>query len=483
MVSDLLEELEILRATVAGRYDVEKEIGRGGMGIVYRARDLALERTVAIKLLPLELASQRDLRERFFREARTAAVLAHPHVVPIHLVEARDQVVFFVMSYIDGETLTARVARAGALPPLEVARVVQEVAWALGYAHGKGIIHRDIKPENILIEHATARAYVTDFGIARRADNPALTGQGLVLGTAQFMSPEQAAGEELDGRSDLYSLGIVAYFSVTGRLPFDAPTVQATLAMQITQPAPPITTLRAGLPNRLTQLIDRCLAKDRSARFGSAEELAEALDPMVAPVAEMAPILRNWIRVAEQWQILMWLLGINAIVVLLLAPRLALAIVAVFLAETASLSFDLVTRTRLLLKSGFTHDDVVAAIWIEREIRERELRSVLGDTQTIAGRRKTGWLWYWLAGAGFAGTVIAGFVKRYDPGASPLVITTVGLMSITVLAMGVVLALASSPRIQRSNTLFYMAVWRRWFGRLFFRLMGRGMGPRLGART
>lgn len=151
------KELLALQTAVAGRYAVEREIGRGGMGIVCRARDLALERPVAIKLLPPELAAHEDLRERFLREARTAASLAHPHIVPIHLIEAHDAVVFFVMGYIDGETLTSRVQRASALPALEVGRIIQEVAWALGYAHGRGVVHRDIKPDNILIEHATAR--------------------------------------------------------------------------------------------------------------------------------------------------------------------------------------------------------------------------------------------------------------------------------------------------------------------------------------
>jgi serine/threonine-protein kinase len=287
------------------------------MGIVYRARDLALERTVAIKLLPPSLAAHHELRERFLREARTAASFAHPHIVPIHLVEAHDAVVFFVMGYIDGETLSTRVARAGALSPLEVGRIVREVAWALGYAHGRGVVHRDIKPDNILIEHATGRSYVTDFGIARRtggAGGATLTLEGVVLGTVQFMSPEQAAGETLDGRSDIYALGVVAYFAVTGRLPFDAPTAQATLAMHLTQPPPPILALRADLPPLLVEVVDRCLAKEPAARFQSAEELAEALSALVLPAADIAPLVRNWLRVAEQWLVVVWVLGVSAAV-------------------------------------------------------------------------------------------------------------------------------------------------------------------------
>ena len=470
-------ERAALQRAVTGRYEVEREIGRGGMGIVYRARDLALERPVAIKLLPLELAAHRELRERFLREARTAAGLAHPHVVPIHLVEAHDDVVFFVMAYVDGETLTARVRRAGSLPPLDVARLLQEVAWALGYAHGRGIVHRDIKPDNILIEHATARTYVTDFGIARQADRATLTAAGVVLGTAQFMSPEQAAGESVDGRSDIYALGIVAYFTLTGRLPFDAPTVQATLAMQLTQAPPSLRAVRGDLPNRLVDIIDRCLAKDPAARFRSAEELAEALDGVATPSVEPAPILRNWIRVAEQWQIVAWSLGPISLVLIALAPQLAWVVVTLFLTGLSSLTVDLVTRTRLLLRQGFTHDDVRVALWIEREARQRELRSLLGDAEAARRRRRTVRLWASVAAAGLVGTVIIAILRRRVPSVPRLLFMVAGFAGIIVFTLGMVVSMTTSTYLQRSHTLFYTAVWRRWFGRWFFRLVGRGLPP------
>jgi serine/threonine-protein kinase len=373
------KELLTLQTAVAGRYAVDREIGRGGMGIVFRAQDLALERIVAIKLLPPELAVHEDLRERFLREARTAARLAHPHIVPIHIVEAHDDVVFFVMGYVDGETLTSRVQRAGALPPLEVGRIIQEVAWALGYAHGRGVVHRDIKPDNILIEHATARAYVTDFGIARRSDAAALTREGTVLGTAQFMSPEQAAGEAIDGRSDIYSLGVVAYFALTGRYPFDAPTVQATLAMHLTQPPPAIATLRADLPRPLIDVVNRCLEKEPIARFQTAEELAETLNALAVPTADIAPLVRNWLRVAEQWLVVVWVIVINALVIAAMAPQLVGTIALLAAASVSGLSVDLITRTRQLLREGYTHEDIRLASLLERQLRERELQSVLGD--------------------------------------------------------------------------------------------------------
>lgn len=155
-----------LQTAVAGRYSLVREIGRGGMGIVFLARDVALDRPVAIKLLPPMLAGQPQLRERFLREARTVAQLAHPNIVPIHAVEEHHELVFFVMAYVDGETLGARVRRSGPIAPIEATRVMQEVAWALSHAHARGIVHRDVKPDNVMLEAESGRAIVTDFGIA-----------------------------------------------------------------------------------------------------------------------------------------------------------------------------------------------------------------------------------------------------------------------------------------------------------------------------
>src|SRR6185503_9185500 len=161
------------QAAVAGRYSLDRELGRGGMAVVYLARDVRLDRPVAIKLLPPELGAQDRLRDRFMREARTAARLSHPHIVPIHAVDEVRGYVFYVMSYVDGETLAERVANRGPLPPREASRLLQEVASALAAAHGQGVVHRDVKPGNILLERSTGRAMVTDFGIARSADGAA----------------------------------------------------------------------------------------------------------------------------------------------------------------------------------------------------------------------------------------------------------------------------------------------------------------------
>src|SRR5436190_6352044 len=279
--TDTSADVLMLERAVAGRYVLERELGRGGMGIVLLARDLSLDRPVALKMLPALLASQPLLRERFLREARTAAGLSHPHIVPIHAVEEHEGIAFIAMAFVDGETLADRVRRTGPLPPHEVARILREVAWALAYAHGRGIVHRDVKPDNILIERGSGRAMVTDFGIARPSDNAAaskqLTLEGQLIGTAAFMSPEQGAGEPVDGRSDLYALGGVGFFALTGRAPFEATTLEAVLVARFTRAAPAVASIRPDVPSALAATIDRCLAREPHDRFASAEALAEAL--------------------------------------------------------------------------------------------------------------------------------------------------------------------------------------------------------------
>src|SRR3954470_12755086 len=205
---------------LAGRYSLERELGRGGMGIVYLAREVRLDRPVAIKLLPPQ-ADRAGLRQRFLREARTAAKLSHPHVISIYAVEEVDSFVFFAMAYVEGKTLTARIRERGPMPPSEAAKMLREVAWALAYAHEQGVVHRDVKPDNILLEDATGRAMVADFGIAGQVKDASSWQGGEIIGTPEFMSPEQALGEALDHRSDLYSLGAVAFFALSGRLPFE----------------------------------------------------------------------------------------------------------------------------------------------------------------------------------------------------------------------------------------------------------------------
>jgi serine/threonine-protein kinase len=270
-------EFLALQQAVRGRFSLDRELGRGGMGVVFLARDVALDRFVAIKLLPFELAAIPPLRQRFLQEARIAAGLAHPNIVPIHSVDEADGLVFFVMSFVDGETLGQRVRRGGPLPASEVMRVAQEVAWALGHAHGRGVVHRDVKPDNVMLEHDGGRAMVTDFGIARVASAGDTPGAGSVVGTPQYMSPEQAVGEAVDARSDVYSLGATGFLAATGQPPFEASTVAGLLAKHAGEPAPSLGPLAPRLPRRFAAAIDRCLAKDPAERFASAEELAQEI--------------------------------------------------------------------------------------------------------------------------------------------------------------------------------------------------------------
>jgi eukaryotic-like serine/threonine-protein kinase len=284
-----------LQAALAGEYSLQRELGRGGMGVVYLARDVQLDRDVAIKVLPTHLASDAAARERFLREARMAAGLSHPHIVPIHRVGEAAGFVFFVMSYVEGETLGERLRTRGPLTPTDATRVLREVAWALAYAHGRGIVHRDVKPDNILLEARTGRALVTDFGIAHGgSDVLASTDSGKIMGTAHFMSPEQAANEPVDGRSDIYSLGVVGYLAVSGRLPFESSNLPAMLLRQATEQPPSVIRAAPGLPSALGAAIDMCLARDPAERFADGEALAAALAP-ADPRPALPSTLRAWL--------------------------------------------------------------------------------------------------------------------------------------------------------------------------------------------
>jgi len=262
-------------------YTIEGEIGRGGMGVVYRARDERLKRPVAIKVLPPDLAFRTDIRQRFLREAETAARLSHPNIVPIHTVGDKNDLVYFVMGLVDGESLAVRLKRRGRLSMDEARRVMKEAADALSAAHQQGVIHRDVKPDNILLDGTRGRVMVTDFGIAKAlsSEGGTLTEAGVAIGTPAFMSPEQAAGDrEIDGRSDLYSLGVVGYQMITGELPFQAPSVPALLMKQITERPTPIDRKRPETPVELSQIVMRCLEKDPDDRWPTADALRRALE-------------------------------------------------------------------------------------------------------------------------------------------------------------------------------------------------------------
>ena len=282
-------ELLDLQQVLSTHYVLERELGRGGMGVVFLARDLKLDRLVAIKALPLHLVDDERVRERFLREARTAARLSHPNIVPIHRADEIDGRVFFVMGFVDGESLAQHVAERGALPADDVAAILSDVAAALHEAHRVGIVHRDIKAENILLDRRTGRAMVTDFGIARVAEAAPLTATGLLLGTVQYMSPEHVVGETVDARSDVYSLGVVAFHALTARFPFESESASAVLVAHVTKTPPRIRDIEPSIPAPLAEIVDRCLAKEPAQRFQSASEVADALGEPRSSTARAAP--------------------------------------------------------------------------------------------------------------------------------------------------------------------------------------------------
>jgi hypothetical protein len=265
------------------------------MGVVYRAKDRRLKRQIAIKILPPELAFQSAIKTRFLREAETAAQLSHPNIVPIYTVDETEGLVYFVMAYVSGDNLAKRLHDRGVLPVDDVRRISREVADALAYAHERGVVHRDIKPDNILLDAATGRTMVTDFGIARAAsegDGGRLTATGMAIGTPAYMSPEQAAGDrEIDGRSDLYSLGVVSYQMLVGEPPFVANSTPAMLVKHISERPTPIEQRRADVPRDLSRAVMMCLEKDPAMRFESAGALVTALDTGFVP--EMRPTPNN----------------------------------------------------------------------------------------------------------------------------------------------------------------------------------------------
>jgi len=299
MAQPVSPDLLALQQLLAGRYSIERELGRGGMGIVFLARDVALDRLVAIKLLPRALATRTEFRERFLHEARTAAGLSHPNIVPIHAVEDHGDLVFFVMAYVDGPTLREWVETEGPLSPRLATQLMQEVAWALAYAHQRGVIHRDVKPDNIMIEAGTGRALVTDFGIALSARAEGRQDAGEVVGTARYMSPEQARGEPLDARSDLFALGATFFYALTGRPPFDARNLPAVVTRVATEPAPRLALSRPDVPAKLAAVVDRCLANAPERRFPSGDEVARSLGEARGRDLRAPPLVRNFVRNAE----------------------------------------------------------------------------------------------------------------------------------------------------------------------------------------
>ncbi|MEP6834385.1 MAG: serine/threonine-protein kinase [Gemmatimonas sp.] len=481
--------LEDLRRRLSGRYEIERELGRGGMGAVYLARDIRLGRLVALKILPSEYAMLPALRERFLRETRMAASFSHPNIVPVYAIEESDDLLGYVMGYVEGESLAERVKRAGPLSIRETVRLLQDVGYALAYAHGRSVVHRDMKPDNVMIERATGRALVMDFGVARAISAPGpaeaegLTRVGEVVGTPEYMSPEQATGDHVDGRSDLYSLGLTAYFAVTGRVAMAAESTSKALAKQITEVLPPMRTVRPDLPAALADSIDRCVMKEPDARFANAEALVDAIDAAQLTTPEIPVPIRMFAQ--EAGAVSMVLLGGVILGFFILqsadenAGELDRALpIVLLLSALLTRVMQTFGEARRLAVDGFSADGVhrgLVAVVAERQARRAELHA---DPTTRRRRRRA-------FAVGIGGAALAYLMLRF---AQQFLRTPLGPRSYHVSLSGIIMIFAAaivfgvstavivrSPfRMPLGEGLFRI-VWIGPLGRAFVRLAGVGL--------
>ena len=462
---------------LAGRYSIDRELGRGGMGIVYLAREVHLDRSVAIKLLPPERAAEPPLRERFLREARLAAKLSHPNVIPIYAVEETNGFVFYVMAYIEGETLAQRVRTRGPLPSSEAVRVLREVSWALAHAHERGIVHRDVKPDNILLETTTRRVLVGDFGIAAVAGDSTADG---VAGTPEFMSPEQALGGAIDARSDLYAWGATAYYAISGRFPFEGATPQEILAKHVTEAPPAVASLGMGAPRSLAAIVDRCLAKDPSQRPESAHALAEQLGIALEQRREMPAALRAFAKRQARLNGGGTVIAGFALVPAAVVVASVLGTVAGFatfaLGLTAAPFAYLTNAARRLMLLGFAHADIGPAFKAELEQAKEELA-----VERAMGRA-TSSLERWLPRVAktsavlFAVDIVALVALWKDP-LAPALRLGMGVLG-GVAELSTIGLLALRQRHHDVDTEFWAKLWTGRIGKLAFSVARKLLGNR-----
>jgi serine/threonine-protein kinase len=348
-----------LEAKLQPQYRLIRLLGRGGMGAVYLARELALDREVAIKVVKTD-AQSREVQERLRREARTAAKLSHPNIVPLHAFGEVEGMPYFVMGYVRGESLATRLRRDGKLPEEDARRILADLAEALDHAHRQGVVHRDVKPDNVLLDDESGRALLTDFGVAKAlGGTDTLTAVGGVVGTPSYMSPEQAAGRaDIDGRTDIYSLGVTAYAMLAGRLPFDGKTAGEVLGKHLTQEPPPLRSLAPALPDSTVMAVERCLAKDPARRFQDARSLKLALGVSEEPQGP------DTVRAVEGQGVLFAIITAIGVVALRGAARGALG-VFVQAALLGSIAVIYAYATFRLRREGLSLGEGQRIIWTE----------------------------------------------------------------------------------------------------------------------
>lgn len=464
---------------LAGRYSIDHELGRGGMGIVYLAREVHLDRLVAIKLLPPGRARDPSLRGRFLREARLAAKLSHPNIIPIHAVDEVGGFVFYVMAYVDGETLAHRVRTRGPLSPSEGTRVLREVAWALAHAHAQGLVHRDVKPDNILIESATGRALVADFGIAAAAGDA--RGDG-VTGTPEFMSPEQALGQDVDARSDLYGLGATAFFAFSGRVPFEGDSPTAVLAKHVTAAPPSLAALGLAVPRKVATLVDRCLAKEPRQRPATAEALADQLGVTLEQRREPPAALRAFVkrhgRVAGGGTIVYTSVLLVGATWISTFSGPTTGFLTLGLGMTVAPFAYLVNAARRLLRMGFAHGDLEPAFRgeIERAREEYAIERAPGVSMLERVLKVTAVA----SGSAFglsAATMMAMLVHPWSRVLEVAVLNVFGFSG-PLSAVSTVGYLALVQRRTDIDTEFWAKVWLGRIGKLMFGLARKLVGRR-----
>jgi formylglycine-generating enzyme required for sulfatase activity/tRNA A-37 threonylcarbamoyl transferase component Bud32 len=277
-----------LAAALGPGYTVERPLGEGGFAVVFLVRDLALKRSLAVKVLSPDMITSKTVLERFRREAETVAQLSHPNIVPLHFIGQQDDLLYLAMQCVDGGSIADRLNREGTLPVDDAVRITREVASALSHAHRRGVVHRDIKPANILVDADSQRSLVTDFGIARSADTTGLTATGMMVGTSAYVSPEQVTGETADHRVDIFALGVMFYEMLAGRVPYEAPTPSAAMMKRLGGPPDSVRTVRPEVPDAIAEVITGCLAADPAERFQTADDVIRALGGNISISASTA---------------------------------------------------------------------------------------------------------------------------------------------------------------------------------------------------
>lgn len=485
------EECTTLSRKLGDRYLIERELGRGGMGTVYLARDRRLDRPVALKVLPPEFVAVPELRERFLRETRLAAGFSHPNIVPVFAIEDTEDVLAFAMGFVEGESIASRVARDGPLSRRDAVRLLTDVSYALAYAHGRGVVHRDIKPDNIMIERATGRALVMDFGIARAitpvADKPGLTRVGEVVGTPEYMSPEQASGDNVDGRSDLYSLGLVAWFALVGRTAVTGETTQRILVKQLTESIPPLASVRPDLPQALCDVVDRCCAKEADDRFPHAEAVVEALDATQLATPDIPVSMRllapELSGVATRAGGALILLSLGTLMILSSGNGNVFAIGLIYAAMAFVGLVTSMREARRLVTSGYSVTELQRLMGLTLAERDEERARRALDLVQVQRRRRRVYLASALLvwqGAMFVwairNTRVGGTTQLTGP------VATVTFFA-SLLACALAIAILSTSPFRRSlSEQLFSVIWLGRFGRgILRRSVGRAAAPESGA--